>query len=945
MATNTSFLAFYKKYYKEIRQIIAVVLLVGVVSMYFDQYLLSYFFLDTKYHISVLDWVVVSIGLLMITYWIINLKIGYRYSFHQFLVLLSLSIIYLVIFHTSNQTQFWTFKSPFFDCLSDVPYIRFLHQILLIFYFHLGVQIVSQFSKGKEEPSQNRYLQDIPIKTNDFKFKHITEEIRALIKETKFKSAFSIAVLGKWGQGKSTFIEQLKDEIKGEDYIIIDFLPFYSQKEDELVMDFFTSLKESLRFYSGNITRNIEDYAISLLKIYKRGELESLLKSNALSDKGVKSQFELIKNDIEQIDKKIIVFIDDVDRLNEKEIIQLLKLIRNSSNFPNVYFFLCFDKEYVLHELKSYGSISQHRFLEKFFQLEIVIPEHRNLNLAKNLIEYLHRQGLSEFVDSCKVNPLFVDCLDNYRDIIRFSNQLKFYKLTVGSILKELSNESFSLIVLLQYKFPLAHKVLFTWKDKLLTIVEGYFVPVSRKDFEEIFFENNTEVVYDENDSPTSISWQTIKEYKSNFSDHKLLNSKINIYSEEDFDLIYNICEKLFPRVNKSVSQFNYAHNFFKYYTYTASDILISYEETLYIIQKNDLNQLDILLEEKSNLKYFFEFTIYIVESKSVEYDNILLVLNHIDKRYCDWVGQQELYKLLFSLNDDYPGLNEGIKSNILNVLNDKIFDLYTKLNFMFPGNVAAVKVREWLIDVDVKDLIAQLFEQEQKNGTFKFTDFLNSIDFVRGRFDSDLHRRISNNYLENNLERVLVHIIKSTGINQYILHNDYNIFFDSLKDVLKYFESRDNETNLISNEFKRFLLLHSSIHKHPVIFNFKILDFSKSQFELDNINKVGKFKLQIIISYRDFLNLNIDKLVDVYSGYFVSEDEKYHVYNHLIEFDNLLNVKEQFSFWTENIRQKVEGMVDDFTEEIDEENYKFSVVDGNGFTLVEILHFCYTEI
>lgn len=50
---------------------------------------------------------------------------------------------------------------------------------------------------------------------------------------------------------------------------------------------------------------------------------------------------------------KIVVFIDDLDRLDKEEIRMVMKLVRSVADFPNIIYVLCFDNEIVEHALVS----------------------------------------------------------------------------------------------------------------------------------------------------------------------------------------------------------------------------------------------------------------------------------------------------------------------------------------------------------------------------------------------------------------------------------------------------------------------------------------------------------------------------------------------------------------------------------------------------------------
>ena len=83
--------------------------------------------------------------------------------------------------------------------------------------------------------------------------------------------------------------------------------------------------------------------------------------------------------------KKLIIFIDDIDRLDKSEVMAVIKLIRNSANFFNTIFVVSYDKEYLTNAITSISDQGE-IFLEKIFQVELNPPSFDKDILKKELI-------------------------------------------------------------------------------------------------------------------------------------------------------------------------------------------------------------------------------------------------------------------------------------------------------------------------------------------------------------------------------------------------------------------------------------------------------------------------------------------------------------------------------------------------------------------------------
>ena len=64
------------------------------------------------------------------------------------------------------------------------------------------------------------------------------------------------------------------------------------------------------------------------------------------------------------------MFVDDLDRLNKSEIVEVVRILRNVANFQNTVFICGYDKSYVI---KTGGF--DNNFLDKIFNLEINLPK------------------------------------------------------------------------------------------------------------------------------------------------------------------------------------------------------------------------------------------------------------------------------------------------------------------------------------------------------------------------------------------------------------------------------------------------------------------------------------------------------------------------------------------------------------------------------------------
>jgi predicted KAP-like P-loop ATPase len=134
-------------------------------------------------------------------------------------------------------------------------------------------------------------------------------------------------------------------------------------------------------------------------------------------------------------EQAVLVTIDDVDRLRPEEIRLLFQLIKVNADFPNLIYFLLFDRGLIEQALEADPVASGRDYLEKIVQVGFDIPQVERTRLEKvlfaSLDELLRIPGVADRWDKQRWARLFVDglrpFLENLRDIRRFVATLSFH--------------------------------------------------------------------------------------------------------------------------------------------------------------------------------------------------------------------------------------------------------------------------------------------------------------------------------------------------------------------------------------------------------------------------------------------------------------------------------------------------------------------------------------
>ena len=132
---------------------------------------------------------------------------------------------------------------------------------------------------------------------------------------------------------------------------------------------------------------------------------------------------------------KLIIIIDDIDRLDSNEIQEVFMLVKKNADFPNTLYLLAFDEEVVKKALIDKGT-PEHNYLDKIIQASLHVPAINPVQFAQYLSKNLHGV-LAELPESAQkyrggndqylkhvYNSGFDKLFTNIRDVKRFRNTL-----------------------------------------------------------------------------------------------------------------------------------------------------------------------------------------------------------------------------------------------------------------------------------------------------------------------------------------------------------------------------------------------------------------------------------------------------------------------------------------------------------------------------------------
>ena len=308
----------------------------------------------------------------------------------------------------------------------------------------LGKSLENLFIKKIETPvCIEKYSSDLPITSKNkdlFDFSDGAKNLSNLIFSEGLaeNGSYVIGISGPWGSGKSSFINLALEDVykkKTPTIKILRMLPWFNCKKISMEEQFLDLLNKHGILDDGELKKYFFKYAKVLDVAYTDlGEkLFQLLISNEK-----KESIEQIQNHISEFlinnKIKIIVVIDDIDRLSAGEILDVFQLVKATANFKNIVYILGYDYKQLERIMEGEAKKSwAGNYLEKMIQTRIGVPliSHNTIldDLYPKIFQIIDNNNLyfdkSRWEDIQKIG--FNNLFFTPREIKRYLNQLKFY--------------------------------------------------------------------------------------------------------------------------------------------------------------------------------------------------------------------------------------------------------------------------------------------------------------------------------------------------------------------------------------------------------------------------------------------------------------------------------------------------------------------------------------
>lgn len=473
--------------------------------------------------------------------------------------------------------------------------------LVILFTLTIGVWLFRIYKFRKQVMESEQYAPNVidlkDILYNNFSIKHdnsvlvnekdvdydllsrenVIDQLYYTIQRCNPDGHFVISLEGKWGSGKTTIINNVKKrliEFDSNILIIDEFDPWTYSDQESLFYNMFDSIlkKSGFKYSDFTIKKMINNTVEAIFGKQKTGVAFKNFFYNMDEIKTMKDQ---INGYLKMCGKKVVFFIDNIDRADSNSIILLFKLVGNVLDFDRVTYVLSFDDNRVKKVFEKDLSID-YDFLKKVIQMQMRVPEFSE-DIMINLIEKCVNNLLIYYGEN-------EQNLKNYSSIIKFickeTADLRDFKRFINSVISVpfhknnyLNKKDLFIIQYIRlYNLDLYNKIhrnrkFFISEDRSLN-QESYFSTFNKKEFNvqaKSFFDN---LFSDENNNEyieiLSEIFPYVNKYKNNqdleydgyyIKENEYINisKNIRICSAKYFDLYFTNTQNEYISMNNLV--------------------------------------------------------------------------------------------------------------------------------------------------------------------------------------------------------------------------------------------------------------------------------------------------------------------------------------------------------------------------------------------------------
>ncbi|BEV02759.1 hypothetical protein CRDW_01330 [Chryseobacterium gambrini] len=623
---------------------------------------------------------------------------------------------------------------------------------------------------------------------------------------------------------------------------------------NSIINDFFNTIEKEIKPHSIDVAKEIKKYGKSVLSIHKNSATEFVLNSlNVISDQSVSENFKNVDDLLEKLDKKVIIFFDDLDRLQPNEVFEVLKLIRNTGSFKTFNYVVGYDKEYIIKALEKNNIPKPESYCEKIFLSEFhLLPVTKNQivsYLKRNLKKYFNEEtnNLENVFSSYEMlsKRFFGNIFSSIKTLRDAKRFLTDFSISIHSVKEEIDVSDFLIIKLIKFSYYEVYFQIFANKNK--------YIGSSARNVRYGGGIARINLKIDDKSTTTDFKESIL------FKDLK----SFNLYNDEQLEDIRSLFQVLFLESKQTSLSFGFNNNYFKYF-------------------RDELGESEI--PDK--------------EYKQVIKSSWGIIVEHVKK----WEENGQLFGILACLyHTDALDFNNKIE-----------YENYIKLLFLLENQTSEREdLKYFHVDYDYifaclfnhTTMICQKFYENKKED---FRDFVKSL-LYSAKFPYNFEMQFCQHIFTRIYNPSDFDILSKDDLKEYLIYSfgeivkifnyENNMLFSAFwRSIIREHQQDENQSNLwhdaevILPKIKE--LFKFAIKRFPDEF---LVDMVQKQVrwsdEIYTRNKfrINDFVLNIFDNYNDFVEFiknNFDSNTNIFKNEFLDFSQKVLPNNEFVDYE-----------------------------------------------------------
>lgn len=306
----------------------------------------------------------------------------------------------------------------------------------------------------------------------------------------------TIAITGPWGSGKSSAVNLIRAELlsrKDETLSIFDFKCWWYRGEEAIALAFLQQLNSALKSSLGDKVKGLVPemgrhvlqagpVLGSAVALATTGGWGALVTGSAAFAKrffpekpSLEKTFRELSKTLAAQNKRVLIIIDDIDRLAPDEALAVFRLVKSIGQLPNVMYLLMFDRALAEAAVTERFPSEGPHFLEKIIQASFELPSPTPSDLHNALLAaFQERCGTPEEDHQVRFMNLFYDVVVPYlttpRHVTRLINAIT---VTWPPVANNISHADYLALETLRLYEPSLYKAVRQHRDIVTSTSRG----------------------------------------------------------------------------------------------------------------------------------------------------------------------------------------------------------------------------------------------------------------------------------------------------------------------------------------------------------------------------------------------------------------------------------------------------------------------------------------